>query len=108
MRRLLKNLNYLQNPTQATTPTERQKYMNIRTELFSRAIKEDRVAKQILASISTSKIEQLRRREEILKSTPQTVPVVHVVSIKTKVPQTVVATITSSAVTITQTKKQSY
>src|SRR3990167_7048387 len=82
-----KNLNYLQNPMKAETPTERQKYMNIRSELFSRAVKEDHVAQQVLSSISTSKIEQLQRREEMLKTTPQAVPVSHLVSVKVKIPQ---------------------
>ncbi len=91
-----KNLNYLQNPTRAETPTERQKYMNIRSELFSRAIKEDQHAKQVLSSISTSKIEQLQRRDEFLKSIPQTVPVTHIVSIKVKMPQSKVQSITSN------------
>lgn len=96
---VVRNLNFLQNPTQATTPTERQKYMNIRNELFNRAIKEDKIAKQILASISTSKIEQIQRREQILKSTPQPVPVIRIISLKTKIPQPTVNNITSSTVT---------
>ena len=93
---IIKNLNYLQNPTQATTPTERQKYMNIRTELFNRAIKEDRIAKQILSSISTSKIEQMQRREEFLKSTPHTRTLNHMISIKLNLPVEKVSAVTSS------------
>lgn len=65
-----RSLNYLANPTKAETPTERQKYMNIRTELFSRAVKDDPVARQILSATSTSRIEQIQKREEILKTTP--------------------------------------
>ena len=42
-----KNLDMLSQPTKATTPAERQKFMNIRTELFNRTIKEDKVARQI-------------------------------------------------------------
>ncbi len=90
-----KNLNYLQNPTQANTPTERQKYMNIRTELFNRAIKEDKIARQVLSSISTSRIEQIQRREEFLKSTPQTKAVNQVISIKLKLPTEKVSNVTS-------------
>lgn len=91
-----KNLNYLQNPVQAETPNERQKYMNIRSELFNRAIKEDNTAKQVLSSISTSRVEQLQRREEFLRSIPQTVPVTHIVSVKVKMPQSKVQSVTSS------------
>lgn len=91
-----RNLDYLANPTRAETPTERQKYMNIRTELFNRAIKEDKIAKQVLSSISTSKIEQIQKREEIAKTIPQVVPVTQVVSVKVKMPQTTVNSINSS------------
>src|SRR3990167_7572095 len=66
-----RNINYLQNPMKAETPTERQKYMNIRSELFSRAVKEDKTAKQVLSSLSSSKVEQLQKREELIKSISQ-------------------------------------
>ncbi len=91
-----KNLNFLKNPTLAETQTDRQKYMNIRTELFSRSIKEDHVAQRILSSISTSKMEQLQRREELLKTVPKMIPVTHVVSIKVKLPQEKVQSVTAS------------
>lgn len=81
----VRNLNYLQNPTQAATSTERQKYMNIRSELFNRAIKEDQVAKQVLSSISTSKVEQVQKRQELLKSISTMVPVTKVTAVKVKV-----------------------
>ena len=91
-----KNLNFLQNPTKAETPTERQKYMNIRSELFSRAIREDRSAKQILSSISTSRIEQIKKREELIKSISQQVPVTHLVSVKVDIPREKVQSTSSS------------
>ena len=91
-----KNLNFLQNPTKAETPTERQKYMNIRSELFSRAIREDRSAKQILSSISTSRIEQIQKREELIKSISQQVPVTHLVSVKVDIPREKVQSTSSS------------
>ncbi len=69
-----KNLQFLSQPTQATTPIERQKFMNIRTELFNRTIKEDKVAKQILSSISTSQYEQINRKQEILRTVPHAAP----------------------------------
>jgi len=90
-----KNLNFLQNPTRAETPTERQRFMNIRSELFSRAIKEDKSAKQILSSISTSKIEQIQKREELIKSISQ-VPVASVVSLKVNVPEAKIKSVSSS------------
>jgi hypothetical protein len=79
-----KNINYLKNPVQATTSTERQKYMNIRTELFNRAVKNDIVAKQILSSISTSKVEQIQKRQEILKSVSHMVPATYVATTKVR------------------------
>lgn len=90
------NLDYLTNPTKAETPTERQKYMNIRTELFTRAVKEDRVAKQILSSISTSRVEQIQRREELIKTAPQAAPVTNVVSVKVNLPQQKVSSVNNS------------
>lgn len=95
----IKNINLLKNPIQAETPTERQKYLNIRTELFNRAVKEDKVAKQILSSISTSQTEQFQKREELLRTIPQRVPVTHIVSVKVKMPQTKLASVNSSFAT---------
>lgn len=80
------NLNYLQNPIQAGTITERQKYMNLRTELYNRALKDDRIAKGILSSISTSPIEQAQRRKEIMESIQHVVPTTKLVTIKVPVP----------------------
>lgn len=91
-----KNLNFLQNPIQAATTTDRQKYMTLRTELYNRALKNDQLAKGILSSISTSRIEQTERRQEILRSIPQMVPVTHVVSMKVKMPQENVKLVTAS------------
>ena len=94
-----RSLNFLQNPIKAETPTERQKFMNIRSELFSRAIKEDKTAKQILSSLSTSRVEQTQKREEMLKYMPERVPVTHIVSLKVKVPRERVTSITNSYIT---------
>lgn len=95
---ITKNINFLQNPMKAETPSERQKYMNIRSELFSRAVKEDKTAKQILSSLSTSKVEQLQRREEILATTTQSTPVTHLVSVKVDLPTEKIQSATSSFV----------
>jgi hypothetical protein len=81
----VKNLQYLQNPTQAETPSQRQKYMNIRTELYSRVLKEDRVAGQVLSSISPSKVEQIQKREALLQSISRMVPVTKLTAVKVKV-----------------------
>lgn len=81
-----KNLNYLQNPIQAATVSDRQKYMNLRTELYNRALKDDRIAKGILSSISTSRIEQTERRKELLQSIQQVVPTIKLVTVKVPVP----------------------
>jgi len=91
-----KNINFLQNPMKAETPTERQKYMNIRSELFSRAVKEDKTAKQMLSSLSTSRVEQIQRREEFINSMPQQVPAAHIVSVKVNIPKEKVQSVTSS------------
>lgn len=69
-----KNIDMLSQPTKASTPAERQKFMNIRTELFSRTIKEDKVARQILSSISSSRTEMNTKKEELLKTVPHSAP----------------------------------
>jgi len=69
-----KNIDMLSQPTKATTPAERQKFMNIRTELFNRTIKEDKVARQILSSISSSRTEMNTKKEELLKTVPHSAP----------------------------------
>lgn len=81
-----KNINYLQNPIQAETITDRQKYMNLRTELYNRALKNDTIAKGILSSISTSPIEQTERRKELLQSIKQVAPTIKLVTVKVAVP----------------------
>jgi len=91
-----KNLDFLSQPTKAETPTERQKFMNIRTELFNRTIKEDRMAKQILSSISSSHIEQTTRREELLRTVPQTSSLTQVVSYKANVSQDKISSVNNS------------
>ena len=69
-----KNIDMLAQPTKASTPAERQKFMNIRTELFNRTIKEDKVARQILSSISSSRTETNARKEELLRTVPKSAP----------------------------------
>lgn len=69
------NLTYLSQPAKLQKPAERQQYMNLRSELFARAIKSDSVAQHILASISTTQSEKVRVREEIARTIPQAISV---------------------------------
>ncbi len=89
-------LDYLANPTKASTPRERQQYMNIRTELFNRAVKEDRVAKQILSTVSSSRIEQYQKREELTKTITAAGNAAQATAQQTKLPAATVNTISSS------------
>lgn len=93
-----KNINYLKNPIQASTPAERQKYMNIRSELSSRASKSDFAARQVINVFTASKAEQPRIRQNILTTLPKMVPVSQIVSFKIKLPQEKVQEI-STAIT---------
>ena len=68
-----KNINYLKNPIQASTPAERQKYMNIRSELSSRASKSDPVANRFIKSFIVSKI-SIAEKENIIKTLPTLSP----------------------------------
>lgn len=59
----------LQNPLAATTTSEREKYLNVRTELFTRASsKNDAFAKSMLATASTSSTEHAQHKQELIKS----------------------------------------
>lgn len=82
-----KNLNYLKNPMSAQNATERQQFMNLRSELFSRALKGDSQARSTLASISASPVEQNTQKNEILSTMPTLNPVVVVTSIKVGLPK---------------------
>ena len=95
-----KNINYLRNPIQASTSAERQKYMNIRSELSSRAAKSDFVARQVINVFTASKTEQSHIRQNIITSLPKMIPVTQVVSYKVKIPQEKVQQI-SQAITNT-------
>ncbi|MEO6508726.1 MAG: hypothetical protein ABIO02_02125 [Patescibacteria group bacterium] len=93
-----KTLNYLSNPTKAETPAERQKFMNIRNELFNRAIKDDSAARQILSATSSSTVDRIQKRQEILKTTSGATPITNVVSVKVQLPTEKVSSINNTMV----------
>ncbi len=93
-----RSLNFLSNPTRAETPTERQKYMNIRTELFNRAIKDDKDARQLLSATSNSTAERIQKRNEIIKTTPLATPIMDVVSNRVQLSKDKVSSINNSLV----------
>src|SRR3989339_772725 len=64
-----KNINYLKNPIQAPTSSERQKYMNIRSELSNRASKADPIANRFIKSFVVSRI-NITEKENIIKTLP--------------------------------------
>jgi hypothetical protein len=66
----------LKNPIQASTPAERQKYMNIRSELSTRALKSDPVANRFIKSVVVAKI-NIAEKENIIKTLP-TLPKIEV------------------------------
>ena len=77
------NLNYLKNPMNAQTPTERRHYLNLRTELTNRAIKQDQIAQRIVSNLSSSTVEKISQKQKILKTLPQVVPLTQIISFKT-------------------------
>ena len=94
-----KTLDFLKQPTKAESPVERQKYMNIRTELFNRTVKQDKVARQILSSISSSALEQNTRKQELLKTVPGATSINQVISSKTNVSPEKISSVSSSFMT---------
>lgn len=95
-----KNINFLKNPIQASTSAERQKYMNIRSELSSRAAKSDFVARRVINVFTASKTEQSQIRQNIITTLPKMIPVTQIVSFKVKLSQEKVQEI-SAAITNT-------
>lgn len=96
-----RNITLLSNPMKADTPTDRQKYMNIRTELFNRAVKQDVNARQIISSLSQSPMEKMVVKQNILKTTPAPVSVSTVIARQTNnTPQKVASVNTSLVQTV--------
>ncbi|PJC30480.1 hypothetical protein CO051_05450, partial [Candidatus Roizmanbacteria bacterium CG_4_9_14_0_2_um_filter_39_13] len=93
------NLAYISNPVQAKVPAQRQQFMNLRSELFNRAIKNDAVARTILASTSTTVSEKSKIRETLMQSMPQTISVSQVVAKDMHIPQEAFSKITTSYTT---------
>ena len=93
-----KNINFLKNPIQATTSAERQKFMNIRSELSSRAAKSDMSARRMINVFTTSKAQQSTIRQNLITTLPKMVPVTQIISVKVKLSQEKVQQI-SSAIT---------
>jgi len=91
-----KNINYLKNPTQAATTSERQRYMNIRVELSNRAVKADPLAGRIVSSVFAPPLEQVKNRASIITTLPKMVPVTQVISVKVKLPAQKIQQISSS------------
>ncbi len=63
------NLAMLTNPLTAQTATDRQKFLNLRTELFTRAsTKNDTFAQYVLSTTARSSQQYINKRNEIAKS----------------------------------------
>lgn len=81
------NLEKMQNPFKAETPTERQKLMNMRDEIQSRAIKGDQQAQNLASATSKSVAQQQAAKQRILQSIPRMVPVIQNIAIKFSLPK---------------------
>jgi hypothetical protein len=80
-----KNLSYLQNPTQASTPKEKEMFMNLKNELYHRSIKNDTSARQILLSVSNSLSDQILKKQQILSTLPTSKAINYVVAYRSQV-----------------------
>ena len=88
-KQITQNLNYLKNPISAETSKERQRYINLKAELANRAVKQDQIAQRIVSTISTSKIEQIFQKQQLIRTLPKVSPATQIISSKTNlsVPQ---------------------
>ncbi|NTU47172.1 acyltransferase [Candidatus Roizmanbacteria bacterium] len=91
-----KTLEYLSNPTKAETPSERQKFMNIRSELSNRAIKQDPVARQILSATASSMSGKIFQKAELLQTVQTLVPITKMISHKLNVASEKITAINTS------------
>jgi hypothetical protein len=94
----VKQINYLKNPTQAQTVSDRQKYINIRVELSNRAAKSDSLAGRIVSSVFAPPPQQIKNRLSIISSLPKTNTVSQVVSVRVKLPTEKVQQVSTTAV----------
>ncbi len=99
-------INYLKNPTQATTISDRQKYINIRVELSNRAAQKDQLAGKIVTSIFSPPMQQITHKMAIVSSLPKTSTVTQAVSFKVKLPTTKVQQISSSTTNYINTNEK--
>ncbi len=97
------NLNYLKNPAQAATMTDRQRYMSIRTELTGRAIKSDLVAQKVVSSLFVSSREQLKNKSQIISTLPKMANTQQIISYKIKLPTNKIQQITNSVTNLSAT-----
>jgi len=74
------NLAYLSNPIKAEQPAKRQQFMNLRSELFARAIKDDKIARTMLSATSTSTSEKEIIRKKVTGSIPTSISASQIVS----------------------------
>lgn len=91
-----KNISYLKNPASAESGNDRLRYMNLRSELSTRAQKADPMARQVINSFMFSKPQQIAQRQTIISSLPKAVPVTNIISVKVKLPQAKVESVSSS------------
>jgi len=92
---ITKNINYLKNPTSAGTAGERLKYMNLRSELSSRALKSDMTARRVINSFIVPKI-NISDKESIIKTLPKTTTMMNAVSVTVKLPESKVQSVSNS------------
>jgi hypothetical protein len=103
------NLAMLTNPLTAQTASDRQKFLNLRTELFTRAsTKNDTFAQYILSTTARSSQQYIDRRNEIAKSMDsvintmskqKTINIVQSVTQSTYAPVSTISQASSSEVT---------
>ncbi len=69
--KVTESLNQIQNPFKAETPTERQRLMNIRNEVQTRASQGDKVAQRVVAVTAKTSVHERVAREQIIASMPR-------------------------------------
>ncbi|GAB4218665.1 MAG: hypothetical protein Fur009_0610 [Candidatus Microgenomates bacterium] len=90
-------INFLKNPTQATTISDRQKYINIRVELSNRANQKDQLANKFITSVFSPPMQQVAHKMALVSSLPKTSTITQAVSFRVKLPSSTVQQISTTA-----------
>ncbi len=101
-----KVISALKQPDRIASPKEREKIMMLKTELHSRAQKQDKIAERIIKTTSASAFEKERIKNELITKIPAAQPAIQSISQKTKASPQVINQVISSFISSFSKKEE--